>query len=503
MKKQSVLCLALILAMTTGLAACSGQQEASSPSSSKTPEISLVFAEKEDRNEASKEITPDIDEKGSHDTKDTTPVKGAEGEKELAEGFAGADAYIAGEASPRKRAALSYSDAAVPADRIATPGAPTEATPPTNAEKPSTETDIASLEEPLIIEEPPIVEDPPVDPPQAGQLTAGEWNDNDNWGFFTNLVNAQTITFPSFGIEPRFRTMITVQDASGKAIVNATVRLYGEDGTVLWKAVTDKKGNAYLFTDKDGLAAKVGVESGSKTQEYALEQRETNQQQGGTVSENRAMTVTFDGEGTLYQDMDIMFIVDTTGSMLDEMMFLQSEFTAITEEVGSKNTRYSVNFYRDEGDDYVTRCNDFTTDIKELQTKLNSESADGGGDTPEAVAEILEKTLQQAAWKEDAVKIAFLIFDAPPHEGKEESLRKSIQAAAEKGIRLIPVVSSNSDRETELFGRAIAITTGGSYVFLTDDSGIGDFHLEPIIGDYEVEKLYDVIIRLIGEYRQG
>ena len=358
------------------------------------------------------------------------------------------------------------------------------------------ETDTAKTEE--IAPESEIVE-----MPEAGQLTAGEWNDNDNWGFFTNLVNAQTITFPSFGIEPRFRTMITVQDASGKAIVNATVRLYGEDGTVLWKAVTDKKGNAYLFTDKDGLAAKVGVESGSKTQEYALEQRETNQQQGGTVSENRAMTVTFDGEGTLYQDMDIMFIVDTTGSMLDEMMFLQSEFTAITEEVGSKNTRYSVNFYRDEGDDYVTRCNDFTTDIKELQTKLNSESADGGGDTPEAVAEILEKTLQQAAWKEDAVKIAFLIFDAPPHEGKEESLRKSIQAAAEKGIRLIPVVSSNSDRETELFGRAIAITTGGSYVFLTDDSGIGDFHLEPIIGDYEVEKLYDVIIRLIGEYRQG
>ena len=36
-------------------------------------------------------------------------------------------------------------------------------------------------------------------------LTAAEWNDNENWPFFTNLVNAGTISFPSFGIDPRNR----------------------------------------------------------------------------------------------------------------------------------------------------------------------------------------------------------------------------------------------------------------------------------------------------------
>ena len=200
--------------------------------------------------------------------------------------------------------------------------------------------------------------------------------------------------------------------------------------------------------------------------------------------------------------LDLCFVVDTTGSMGDEMLFLQSEFTAITKAVGTENTRYSVNFYRDKGDEYVTKCSDFTTDIKSLQKTLNSEEAAGGGDYPEAVAEILKETVFDGGWKDDSVKLAFLIFDAPPHSGTEDTIVKAVEEAAKKGIRIIPIVASDSDRDTELFGRALSITTGGDYVFLTDDSGIGNSHTEPIIGNYEVRKLYDIIIDIIKDYRQ-
>ena len=44
-----------------------------------------------------------------------------------------------------------------------------------------------------------------------------------------------------------------------------------------------------------------------------------------------------------------------------------------------------------------------------------------------------------------------------------------------------------------------SICTNGTYVFLTDDSGVGDSHLEPIVGDYEVELLHDIIVRIISE----
>ncbi|MBR3639086.1 MAG: VWA domain-containing protein, partial [Clostridia bacterium] len=92
---------------------------------------------------------------------------------------------------------------------------------------------------------------------------------------------------------------------------------------------------------------------------------------------------------------------------------------------------------------------------------------------------------------------------APPHTGTEETVAGAIRSAASRGIRLIPVVASNSDRETELFGRAIAAVTGGTYVFLTDDSGVGGSHLEPIVGDFEVELLHDVIVRIINEHKVG
>ena len=118
------------------------------------------------------------------------------------------------------------------------------------------------------------------------------------------------------------------------------------------------------------------------------------------------------------------------------------------------------------------------------------------------MAEILTECLKdQTEWSETCVKLAFLIFDAPPHEGKEAALRAAVEAAAEKGVKVIPVVASNADRETELFGRALAILTNATYVFLTDDSGVGGSHLEPIVGDYDVELLQDLIVRIIDEAR--
>ena len=200
--------------------------------------------------------------------------------------------------------------------------------------------------------------------------------------------------------------------------------------------------------------------------------------------------------------LQVLFIVDTTGSMADEIAYLQKDFSAIAERVGSEGVQWSVSFYRDEGDDYVTRHNPFTSDVAEIQRKLNAEYADGGGDEPEAVARVLRECLSERSdWESAAAKLAFLIFDAPPHQGKDAELRAAIQSAAEKGVRLIPVVASNSARETELFGRALAICTNGTYVFLTDDSGVGGSHLEPIVGDYDVELLQDLIVRIIQRYR--
>ena len=357
--------------------------------------------------------------------------------------------------------------------------------------------------EPVVIDDPGPGEPAPSETPLPAEglrLTAAEWKDNDNWPFFTNLVNSQKITFPSFGLDPRNRIEVQVTNPALQALANETVTLLDAEGKVLWTARTDKTGKACVFF-ADGQApdrvvcgevsAPVNVpESGGDPQ--------------GQSAMRRLDSVVLDGSGMALAQtgLQVMFIVDTTGSMTDEIAYLQKDFSAIAERVGSDGVSWSVNFYRDEGDDYVTRVNGFTSDVAEVQRKINAEYADGGGDTPEAVSEILTECLtERTDWAEDSVKLAFLIFDAPPHEGKEAELQAAVEAAAGKGVRVIPVVASNADRDTELFGRALAILTNGTYVFLTDDSGIGESHLEPIVGDYQVELLQDLIVRLIEAYR--
>ena len=344
--------------------------------------------------------------------------------------------------------------------------------------------------------------DYPQTKPQAGLLTAGEWNDNDNWGFFTNLINNDKIEIPSdYGLNPTQRIAVTVRDKSENPVVNASVRGFSEGGKLVWSAVTDKNGIAYLF--KGDEIANVKAESQVATAENSVKSEIKNDEQTVIKANNAEVNITLDGEGENYEKTEIMFVVDTTGSMGDELMFLQSEFTAIAEEIGTDNTKFSINFYRDDGDDYTTKRYPFSSDIEEINKKLNSEYATGGGDLPEAVAEILDETINDGGWSDESVKLMFMIFDAPPHDDKADKLESAVKKAAERGIRIIPVVSSNSDRNTELFGRSAAIMTGGTYVFLTDDSGIGYSHLEPIIGEHKVEKLYDIIVRIINEYKQG
>ena len=365
--------------------------------------------------------------------------------------------------------------------------------------------------DPVELEPEPIdIDDPvepvePVDPyvPDPGEafvLTAAEWNDNDNWPFFTNLVTGGRISFPAFGVDPRNRVKVSLQDENGAPLPYETVTLLDEAGNVLWTAKTAADGVAYLFFKEDEVPARVS--SAGATGELVVSVPDEGGQGTSTITRVDELTLQGTAGAAAKTALQVMFIVDTTGSMGDELSYLQKDFSAIAADVGIDGVSYSACFYRDEGDEYVTRCNGFTSDLAEVQRLINSEYADGGGDTPEAVHQILTETMNPGiGWRDDCVKIAFLIFDAPPHEGNEAALDAAVRSAAEQGIHLIPVVASNADRETELFGRAIAICTDGTYIFLTDDSGVGGSHLEPIVGSYEVELLHDVIVRVIEGYR--
>ena len=77
---------------------------------------------------------------------------------------------------------------------------------------------------------------------------------------------------------------------------------------------------------------------------------------------------------------------------------------------------------------------------------------------------------------------------------------KSMKNASALGIRIIPVASSGVDEETEVILRSFALMTGGTYIYLTNDSGIGGYHVEASVSEKNVEPLNDCMVRVVCEY---
>ena len=333
--------------------------------------------------------------------------------------------------------------------------------------------------------------------PQAGMLTGGEWNDNAHWEDWQDLYSSHSEWNSLKEIwenRTAHRVAVTVT-SDGKTPVEGA-KLWGKG--CLNSAVTDNKGRAYLFFD-DTAPFELSCECKDKSCSLNVDWVDP--------SVDQTISITLDGsESSVGGKLDLMIMCDTTGSMNDELDYLKKELENIVRKIKSDNenipTNISVNFYRDEGDEYVVRQFPFTDDIEEAAAAIREQSADGGGDFAEAVHAALESALDNHEWREDAVKIMFLVLDAPPHEDAQiiDSVNDSIKKAAEMGVRIIPLASSGIDTSTEYLLRTIAFQTGGTYTFLTDDSGIGNSHLAPTVGAFNVEKLSDMLIRIVNSY---
>ena len=346
----------------------------------------------------------------------------------------------------------------------------------------------------------------------AGIVTAGEWNDLDNWGFWNELMSGQNeekfyeyLNYWSLYTSNRFA--VTVVDATGAPVCGAKVELFvNEAQKSSWTAITDNSGSAELWYNIGG--------SGDTDEEKIF----TAAVNGVKISDPLSPTYNFAEEVnmntlvaeqvTTVNSADIAFIVDATGSMYDEIDFLKEDLLDIIQRASANTTRElrtAALFYRDKGDAYLTRHEDFNKDPEKTLEFIQKQKAGGGGDYPEAVHTALERGLQNLSWREGSyAKIAFLLLDAPPHRDKDvlASLKNSIKLYAANGIKIIPIAASGVDKNTEFILRLMAIYTDGTYTFITNHSGVGNDHIEPTIGQYQVEQLNDLIVRLIQKYTE-
>jgi hypothetical protein len=200
--------------------------------------------------------------------------------------------------------------------------------------------------------------------------------------------------------------------------------------------------------------------------------------------------------------LDIVLVMDTTGSMGDELEYLKVELQAIAAEVNHEfpqvDQRWGMVAYKDVGDEYVTRVADFA-DIGSFSRSLGIEHASGGGDMPEAMDLALHAS-SGLSWRrgDDTARLVFLVGDAPPHAGNgTTNYMKAVENMRAEKTTLYPVAGSGVDDDAEVLMRVGAKMTGGQYIFLTDHSGIGGHHAAPHVKDYQVETLHDAMRRMI------
>ena len=214
----------------------------------------------------------------------------------------------------------------------------------------------------------------------------------------------------------------------------------------------------------------------------------------------------------VHQKLDISLIIDTTGSMGDEISYLQAEFlslsNSIAEQFPGSEQRWSLVAYKDDGDEYISRWFDFRSDAEDFRGHLATLSAGGGGDLPEAPERGFQAA-EQLAWRtaDNTAKLAFWVADAPHHDARAKAMADALRGMQALGVHVYPVASSGVDDLTELSMRTAAALTGGRYLFLTDDSGVGFDHKEPTIPCYFVTSLRDAIVRMVdieltGDYHE-
>ena len=336
--------------------------------------------------------------------------------------------------------------------------------------------------------------------PTHGLLTAGVQDDVIQWEGYLDYLQ-KSMQHDRHELLPRAglgkRLFIQVVDQHQRPVQNALVTLRSASGKLLSHR-TAADGMVQYISGYDGAAQakEVKVETAAETitQEIA--------------DDDSTLVVTLkETDGEMPQALDLALVIDTTGSMGDELSYLQKEIQHITSQVAEMfpnvDQRFALIVYRDNGDEYVMRSYDFTGDIRTFQSQLDQQTASGGGDTPEAMDVAMQRVLTLDWRSGQTARMVFLVGDAPPHDPDLDETLATSGPCRERAIRIYPVAASGVRDKAEYLLRSLAALTGGQYLFLTDHSGIGNAHHDPHVDQYSVESLEQAMLRMVSSELTG
>ena len=331
---------------------------------------------------------------------------------------------------------------------------------------------------------------------QQARLTGGSIDDNEHFDdYLAYRARFFGLGIPVRDLDPTGRIVVTVTGENGLPAAGAEVVMAANQVEVSLRTTAD--GTVRFHPEVYGAGdGPFTVSAGNAS---------TTAERGQSVALETSLP-TAAGETVA---LDVLFLLDATGSMDDEIYQLKITIDEVAHRIhqipGEVDVRLGMTLYRDEGDEFLTRTFDFTPDIGDFSEALSAVVAADGGDPPEALDEALADALSRPSWRSaaDTVQLVFLVADAPPQILRQVPVpyTDSMRDAARRGIKIFPVSSSGTDDQAEFVFCQLAQFTGARYVFLTYGAGGraagGATDIDQ--RDYEELSLDDLIVRLVAE----
>lgn len=331
---------------------------------------------------------------------------------------------------------------------------------------------------------------------RSGLLSAGEVNDFNRKKMWEDFTEKDFKDFSShWGLYPVKRYCVQVENKEHNAMISQPVFLIDKKtNDTVWSAITDNTGKAELWAS---------MKDSARGADFFISCSGAGDITSPTLFTNGINRIELNAPCSVSNTVDIAVVVDATGSMTNEIDFLKIELEEVLRNTFTEYQTLDLHvgsvFYRDRGDEYLTRHVDMQPNLLKVLNFIKLQRASGGGDVPEAVHAALQTSLDSLQWSDTArTRILFLVTDAPPHDETKDKLFQLIQRAAAKGIRIVPVICKGADKSTEFIMRSMALATNGTYVFLTDDNA-AQFVTKPAVGVFDVQFLNAMLERIIRQ----
>ncbi|OHE68162.1 MAG: hypothetical protein A2001_12370 [Treponema sp. GWC1_61_84] len=339
----------------------------------------------------------------------------------------------------------------------------------------------------------------PARAPAESGLKAGVSDDNAQYNWFMNFLTEHAGAWPFRPVPAANRIILSVIDARGAGVPNAAVSIRDASGTIVDSARSYADGRIFLTPPADARGNWSAETSGAKVD--------------FDPSGPRSIEITLQGERRTPSPvpMDIVFVMDTTGSMGEEIERLKATVDIIRDNLDlaapRPRLRFGLVLYKDRGDEYLVHSYPLTDDLENFRRNLALASAGGGGDEPEDLESALAAAVdRKMLWNADGVRLVFVVTDAPAQAYPGAvGYDKSAEAARAAGIRIHTIGTGGLPLAGEYQLRQIAQRTRGRYIFLTygergeSEGGAVGAVSHHTGSNWTADRLEAVIIRLAKE----